>query len=196
MMMDEKERMKITGDVLTSLITILDGLKHCLFSGDGRKLKDIEKSIAATTMSSLPLFEELVRKKQKTAVDEKLLGSLPSLQQLGIGAADLASAVRTAIEARVPFTDKALTEISEIMALTKDLTRDTNDVISTGNARFRAYVLSSAANLRNRVDEYGLAHRQRLLSGLCTPKSSFVYLDIMQALRRIAREPAALCEKV
>lgn len=193
--MDEKELLKTTGDILTSLITILDGLKHCLFSSDGRKLKDIEKRLAATTTSSLPLFEELVQKKQRTAVDEKLLGMLPSLQKLGIGAADLASGVKTAIEARVPFTDKALAEISEIMALTKDLTRDTNDVLSTGNARFREYALSSAAGLLKRADECGLEHQQRLLTGLCAPKSSFVYLDIMQALKRIARELASLCKK-
>ncbi len=194
--MDEKERVKTTGDILTSLITILDGLKRCLFSMDNRKLKDIEKTIAATTAASLPLFEDLVQKKEKTAIDEKLLGFLPSLQKLGIGAADLTSGIKTAIEAHVPFTDKALTEISEIMALTKDLTRDTNDVLSTGNARFREYALSSAANLQKRADECGLEHRERLLTGLCTPKSSFVYLDIMQSLKRIARELAALCEKV
>ncbi len=192
--MDEKEFLKTTTDILAPLVQIVDDLKRCLLSRNRRGLKEIEKRVVAATMSSLPLFEELVQKGQKTAVDEKSVNFLPVLQKLGIGTGDLLSGIRTALETEVPLTDKALAEISEIMALTKDLARDTGDALTTGNGNFRQYAITSAANLLKRADECALDHQQRLITGRCTPKSSFVYLDIMQSLRRTARELASLCE--
>jgi phosphate:Na+ symporter len=99
------------------------------------------------------------------------------------------------LEAEVSFTDKALAEISEIMALVKDLTRDANDVLTTGNPHFRAYIASSAQNVMQRVDELGLEHQKRLVVGICTPKASFLYLDILHSLKRVAQALSHLSEK-
>lgn len=192
--MDEKAYARAIGEVLESLGKVMDDAQKSLFSRDKRRLKETEKAFAAYLKSSLPLFEETAAKKEKTEDDKAFMALLPALQRVGIGAEDLLSGIRMTLEAEISFTDKALGEISEIMALVKDLARDAGDVLVTRNARFREYALSSARHILERVDDCGLEHQQRLIVGICPPKSSFVYLDVVHSLKRLAAELAALLE--
>jgi phosphate:Na+ symporter len=192
--MDEKEHARVIGESLNSLGKTVDDLKKCLFSRDKRKMKETVKGFYASLKLSLPLFDEVMERAQKNQVDRKLLGLLPMLQQTGIATEDLVRAIQTTIDAEVSLTDKALAEISELMSLLKDLARDTNDVLATGNQHFRRYVLASAERIQQRVNECGIEHQQRLIVGVCTPRASFIYLDIIHSLKRIAQELARLCE--
>ncbi len=193
--MNEKTYVELVGRILESMGTTIDEVKRCLFSRDKRRLTQAEKAFTSELTSSLPLCEALVAKKEKLQADQEFLALLPSLQRLGIAGEDLLQGVRTTLEAEISLTDKAFGEVSEIMALVKDLVRDTNDVLTTGNARFREYARTEAHGAIDRVQAYGLEHEQRLAVGGCSPKASFVYLDIMRSLKRIATELASLVEK-
>jgi Na+/phosphate symporter len=192
--MDEKAYAGAIGEVLESLGKMMNDAQKFFFSRDKRALKETEKTFARHLKSSLPLFEETAAKKEKTERDEGFIALLPALQRIGMGAGDLLRGIRTTLEAEISFTDKALGEIGEIMALVKDLARDANDVLVTRNARFREYALASARHILDRVDKCGLEHQQRLVVGICSPKPSFVYLDVMHSLKRLAADLAALME--
>ncbi len=193
--MEEKAYAELIGQILESLGNTVDETKRCLFSRDKRRLTQAEKTFAAARKSSLPLCEALVAKKEKVQADQEFLALLPSLQRLGIVCEDLLQGTRTTLEAEISFTDKAFGEISEVMALVKNLARDTNDVLATGNARFREYVRAEANRAVDRVEECGLEHEQRLIGGTCSPKASFAYLDLMRSLKRVAMELSSLAEK-
>ncbi|MGD0229552.1 MAG: hypothetical protein ABSC19_04230 [Syntrophorhabdales bacterium] len=194
--MDEKEYAELIGQILKPLDSTIDEIRRSLFARDKRRLMQVEKAFTAGLKEGLPLFEGVARKRERTPGDEKLLTLLSSLQRLGIGVHDLLEAMRVILETGVPFTDKALSEISEIMGLVKDLGRDTIDVVTTKNPRFREYALSMARTVLEREEECGLEHEQRIITGVCTPKASFFYLDIMHSLKRIASDLASLVEKV
>jgi Na+/phosphate symporter len=191
--MDEKEHVRVISESLDSFGKTIDNLKKCLFSRDKKRMKEVIKEFYASLKLSLPVFDEITERAQKNEVDKRLLGLLPMLQQVGIATEDLVSAVQTAVDAEVSLTDKALAEISEVMSLLKDLARDTNDVLTTGNKHFCKYVLTSAERIQQRVDEFGVEHQQRLIIGVCTPRASFLYLDVIHSLKRIAQELARLC---
>ncbi len=193
--MNDNACVELIGQILESLGTTIDEAKRCLLSRDKRRLAGAEKSFAAGLKSSLPLCETLIAKKEKLQGDQEFLALLPSLQRLGIAGKDLLQGTHTTLEAEISLTDKAFGEISEVMALLKDLARDTNDVLATGNARFRAYARAEANHAIDRMEEYGLDHEQRLNAGICSPRASFVYLDIMHSLKAIATELASLAEK-
>jgi len=193
--MNEKTYVELIGQILDSLGNTVDEAKRCLFSRDKRRLTHAEKVFAAALKSGLPLCEALIAKKEKLQGDQEFLALLPSLQRLGIAGEDLLQGTRTTLETEISLTDKAFGEISEVMALVKDLARDTGDVLATGNARFREYARAEANHAIDRVEEYGLDHEQRMSDGICPPRASFVYLDIMRSLKRIATELASLAEK-
>ena len=160
--MNENAHIELIGQILGSLGTTIDEVKRCLFSRDKRRLAHAEKEFAANLKSSLPQCEALIAKKEKLQGDQEFLNLLPSLQRLGIVGEDLLQGVRTTLEAEISLTDKAFGEISEVMALAKDLARDTNDALATGNARFREYARAEANHAIDRIEEYGLDHEQRL----------------------------------
>ena len=160
--MNENTCVELIGRILGSLDTTIDEAKRCLFSRDRRRLIRAEKAFAAGLKSSLPLCETIIAKKEKLQSDQEILALLPSLQRLGIAGEELLHGARTTLEAEVSLTDKAFGEISEVMALVKDLARDTNDALATGNARFRAYARAEANHAIDRMEEYGLDHEQRL----------------------------------
>jgi Na+/phosphate symporter len=193
--MNENAYVELIGQILGSLGTAIDEAKRCLFSRDKRRLAHAEKAFAADLKSSSPLCEALIAKKEKLQGEREFLVLLPSLQRLGIVGKDLLQGVRTTLEAEISLTDKAFGEISEVMALVKDLARDTNDVLATGNARFREYARAEANHAIDRMEEYGLDHEQRLTAGTCSSRASFVYLDIMRSLKTIATELASLAER-
>jgi len=192
--MDEKEYTSIISESLTSVVKTVEALKKCLFSRDKRRMKETAKDFYASLKRSLPLVNEVMARAEKSEIDKKIIGIVPTLQQLGIATEDLVTAIQVAVETDVAFTDKALAEVSEVMSLLKDLARDTNDVFATGNQDFCRYVLSLAQRVRERVIECSLEHQGRLLTGICTPKASFVYLDIINSMRRVSQELAQLCE--
>ncbi len=192
--MDQQEYTKIVENVLGNVGSTVDQLKMCLFSHDKRRLKEAEKGLKATIASDLPFVEALIKKRDKDEVDQKFIAVLPSLQKLGAAMSDLVAAVRTKVETETYFTDKALKEIGEIMALAKDLARDTNDALVTRNQRFKEYVKTAAEHMQQQVDDRGPEHQQRLITGVCTPKASFLYLDLMHSLKRVAKELSHLSE--
>ena len=151
-------------------------------------MNETKRNLATSVRASVPFFEETVKKKEKNAIDQQFLELLPSLQRLGIAVEDLLGGIQTAVDAEVPLTDKALGEINEVMALLKDLARDTSDVLATKNTDFRAYTVSSVEHLLQRTYECGLDHQERLVTGTCSPEASFLYLDIMDSVKRIAQE--------
>ena len=193
-MSDEKTWAVIAGEVLESLGKVMDEAQRALFARDRRRLTRTEKAFAEYLKASLPLFEKSGAKKKKTEEDEKLMALLPVLQGIGMGARDLLGAIRAILGAHVSFTDKALAEISEIMAFVKDLARDAGDVLVTKDARFRAHALTSARAILKRADDCGKEHGKRLSKGICSARSSFLYLDVMRSLKKLASDMASLLE--
>jgi Na+/phosphate symporter len=194
--MEENSYIRTVEETVNSLRTTIDDLKRCLFSRDKKKMKDTVKTFYSRLNTSLPLFNKLVAKADKTPEDMKLLNLLPWLQQLGSPLEDLVGGVHAAVESEISFTDKALTEISEIMGMVNNLARDTADALTSANERFKEYAISESINVLDRIKDFGVDHQQRLVVGVCMPKASFLYLDIMNSLKRITLEFSSLFERV
>ncbi len=123
--MNERTIESVIGEILESIGKTVEGLKNCLFSGNKRLMNETKKAFAASLRSSLPAFIEAIQRTGKSSTDERLLALLPACQRLGIAMEDLVGGVQAMVETGACLTDKALAEISEVMALLKDLARDT-----------------------------------------------------------------------
>ena len=194
--METTDHSPVISEALQMLGKTLDDLKTVLFSQSTHLLRQIKKEHAEFHAVNLQVVEKTIAHGAGSASDRQLLAALPALQGIGIAARNLLSNIRAKLETGTVFTEKALTEIAEIMALAKDLARDTSDAMITEQPSLRTYVVDSAHYMLKKADEYGLAHQQRLIEGDCSLTASFLYLHIMLSLKGIAQELSLLSEKV
>jgi Na+/phosphate symporter len=45
------------------------------------------------------------------------------------------------------------------------------------------------------IDDFETVHQNRLITGVCMPKASYLYIDMTDSLKRMARELAAFADK-
>jgi Na+/phosphate symporter len=164
--------------ILVSLGKIVDDLKAALFSGDRRMVRAAERE-----------FESCLKASAASA------DVTQALQRLGMALQDFIKGVRTKVETETPFTQEGLLEVGELMALARNIARDTRDLLAARNAGLSEYLGRSAQFINGRVSECCAKHQERLFAGACSPKASFLYLDIVLSLKRIAQEVARLSEK-
>ena len=45
------------------------------------------------------------------------------------------------------------------------------------------------------IDDFEIIHQNRLITGVCMPKASYLYIDMTDSLKRMAKELAAFADK-
>ena len=193
--MNERTIENVIGEILESVGKTVEGLKNCLFSGNKRLMNETKKAFAASLRSSLPAFVEAIQRTGKSSADERPLMLLPACQRLGIAMEDLVGGVQAMVETGICLTDKALAEISEVMALLKDLARDANDAISSGNTHFRRMPSPPPAASASDRQRPGWSTKNGSSPESARPRLLSSYLTVMDALKRVAQELGDLCEK-
>ncbi len=193
--MEEKEYVRTICEILDSVEPILEHIKKCIFTEDRSCLEKAEKAQRAVLRSCLPLAEELAGKKEKSMLELRFLTILPFLQKLGVEIGDLLRASSTKLQSSIPFTEKALKEIKDVIAGTEDLARDAKDCFLTKNPHLSQRVQSDLSRLHAMTDEFSIEHQGRLISGLCVPKASYLYLEMMGSLRRAMSQIALLSQE-
>jgi len=193
--MEKQEYVEMLGKILDSTSKSLEDVKRCLPSHDKHCLKDTEKEFRETLVEGLPLLNQLIKRGQKSEEDKNFLMLVPSLQKMGQSLETILVRTKTKIESQTLFTDKGMSELKEIISGVGDLVRDTKDVLVTHNPRLAKHVRTEMEKLIGRADDFALEHQERLMLGFCTPQASYLYVDMLDALKRIARELVYLSEK-
>ena len=93
--------------------------------------------------------------------------------------------VKIKVNEGVLFSDKGVSEISHIFRETLDVVKTAGDAIMTKNEVLKKYVIDKYASLAQTVDAYSEEHEERLIKGVCQPKSSSLYLNIVDSLVKV-----------
>ena len=83
----------------------------------------------------------------------------------------------------VPFSDKAQSELSKLFTLFTDILKNFQDVILNRNTAVLEQLVTQQTTLAQMTLDFALAHEDRLLEGLCSPKASSLYLDLLDSMR-------------
>ncbi len=83
----------------------------------------------------------------------------------------------------VVFSDKAWKELNELFSLFAEILRTFRDVLLNRNKSVLEHLLTQEHKLAQMTIDFGLSHEDRLLEGLCSPKASSLYLDILDSLK-------------
>lgn len=174
--------------ILTNIYKGFAGQKLNVLRESRSKFREILKN-------RLPFTQKLIEDKEKDEVETKYINLVPHLQRVALALDNLISKMEVKIETRVLFTQKAMDEIRHLMmAVGKEFT-DIKDYCMTKNPVLKEQVRLDMEEIRKLIDDYEIVHQNRLITGVCMPQASYLYIDMTDSLKRMAKELALFAEK-
>ena len=194
--MDEKELMQRFQDVFETSEPILDELEKGFFSQQARIIQACEKKFGDLLISRVPYVERIIGEKDKSEADMKYVRLLPALQTIALAIENLMYKMESKLVSNILFSEKALSEIKALFRLMREQFRDTKDYIITRNPALQEAVKMQMDKMFKMIEDLAIVHQNRLITGICMPQASYLYLDITDSLKRISRGLADFVYKV
>lgn len=99
-------------------------------------------------------------------------------------------------EQGVAFSDKADKELDDLFGLFSDILTNFHDVLVTRNHALLEHILEQCKKFAQLAVDARLAHEDRLLEGLCSPKASSLFLDLLDSMKSAKRNVREMAESL
>lgn len=96
----------------------------------------------------------------------------------------------------IPFSDKAMAELKQLFDLFASILENFRDVLMTRNKTILDHLMIQHGQLAQMTMDFALAHEDRLIEGLCSPKASSLYMDILDSMRSANRQIREMTENL
>lgn len=194
--MEEKRLNELFNDVFVKTLPILENIKKGFFTQKLDTISENKTKFREMLKMRAISVQKIMEEPNKSDAQKQYLGLIPSFQTIGLALENLISKMETKVELKILFSEKALMEIKELYTILEKQFRDTRDYISTKNPVLKTEVKSGWEKTFGLVDEYAIIHQNRLIAGICVPQASYLYLDIVDSIKRISRGLVAFIEQV
>jgi len=177
-----------TQPILTNIYKGFAGQKLSL-------LKESRSKFRETWKNRLPAVEKLIEDKDKNEAEKKFVTLLPHLQRVALAIDSLLDKMEAKVDTHTLFSQKALDEIKQLMVAVGTEFNDVKDYCITKNPVLKEQIRVDMEKVRKMVDDFEMVHQNRLITGVCMPKASYLYIDMTDSLKRMAKELGAFAEK-
>jgi Na+/phosphate symporter len=124
------------------------------------------------------------------------LSIVSSFDRMGYNIDGILDRLGKMIQQRIFFTDRAIKEVNDVFQGTIDLLGNLPDLILTQNRLLAQEMKVMGEKVLKMADGYSDEHEQRLIEGVCVPKASPIYLDILVSLKGIVFHILEISEKI
>jgi Na+/phosphate symporter len=194
--MEERELLQRFHEVLEASLPVIENAYKGFITQKPALLKESKEKFKTILTSRLSYAEKIVGDKEKDEVEKKYVALLTPFQTVGISIQNVISNMEIKVEANVLFSQKGLDEIKELLAASHELVRDVKDYTVTKNPHLLAKIKECKERIIKMIDGFAVIHQNRLITGVCMPKASYLYLDITDSIKRITRGLVDFAEKV
>ena len=168
---------------------------HNIYKGFmGQKLNLLKESRAKFRESLVavrPNVELIISDKDKSEAEQWFVKALPHLQRIALALDNLLDKMEAKVESNILFTDKALDEIKQLMVAVAAEFMDVKDYCATRNSILKKQIELNLDKVTNLINEFDSVHQNRLITGVCMPQASYLYIDMTDSLKRMSRELSA-----
>jgi Na+/phosphate symporter len=193
--MEEREITDRVSKLFEETVPILHNIYKGFVSHKINLLKESRLTFRESLKKRLPVIEKLVENKDKSEAVKRFLVALPHLQRVALALDNLVDKMETKVESNVLFNEKALDEIKQVMVAVGTEFTDVKDYCMTKNPLLKAQIQADMKKVMKMIDDFDTIHQNRLITGVCMPKASYLYIDMTDSLKRMARELVAFAEK-
>lgn len=194
--MEERELLQRFHEILEVSLPVIENAYKGFITQKPALLKESKEKFKEILTSKLSYVEKIVGDKEKDEFEKKFVVLLPSFQMVGLAIQNVISNMEIKVEANILFSQKGLDEIKDLLAASFELVRDVRDYTVTKNPHLLTKIKECKERIVRMTNEFANVHQNRLITGVCMPKASFLYLDITDSIKRIARGLVDFAEKV
>lgn len=193
--MEEREITDRISKLFEETVPILHNIYKGFVGQKINLLKESKLTFRESLKKRLPGIEKLVEDKDKNEAVKRFLIALPHLQRVALALDNLVDKMETKVESNVLFNEKALDEIKQVMVAVGTEFTDVKDYCMTKDPLLKAQIQVDMEKVMKMIDDFDTVHQNRLISGVCMPKASYLYIDMTDSLKRMARELFAFSDK-
>ena len=193
--MEEREITDRINKLFEETVPILNNIYRGFVGEKASLLKESRLKFRESLRKRLPGVEKLIEDKDKNEAVKSFVIALPHLQRVALALDNLVDKMEIKVETSVLFSQKALDDIKQLMVAVGAAFTDVKDYCMTKNPILKEQIQADMENIRKMIDEFEIIHQNRLITGVCMPKASYLYIDMTDSLKRMAKELAAFAAK-
>ena len=194
--MEEREIIDRISKAFEETVPILNNIYKGFVFEKINLLKESRLKFRESVKGRLPVVEKLIEEKDKNEAAKRFVTALPHMQRVALALDSLLDKMEIKVEGNILFTQKAHDEIKQLMLAVGTEFTDVKDYCTTGNPVLKEQIRADMEKVRKMIDEFDLIHQNRLITGVCMPQASFLYIDMTDSLKRMAYELAAFADKI
>ena len=172
--------------ILLSMAGCMDLLYKAFLRNDTESLEAVTCTMRNIS-ERMPEVTDNIARHSKHQPDVAHLISVPST--VGRIHADLLTVARVVekkVREDILFSDLAIEELSYMLERTRDIVLHLEDMLMSGSELGKVHVLAVCATLEAKAEKFAALHQDRLVEGLCMPKSSGLFIEALWAMKNIA----------
>lgn len=181
-----KETLKTLRDMVETLEECISSLQTAFIYNNLTPLSEVGEKLDTLKKQVVPITEKVI----KLAKDNPHLrhyGPVPThIMRIAENIERISETLSAKIREDVLFSDRAISEITFLFQRLIDITRPVSDLILAPNSIIGNYIRESEAGIVRRATDYATLHEERLIEGLCLPKASALYINILDNIKNIA----------
>ncbi len=164
--------------------SMLDLIFQGFLKNKEEMIKDCDDKIGMidTRVEELAVRVPVLELEEKEEIT-RILSIVNSLESVKYNVIKVLNQSQVKIKEGILFTDKAVRELKEIFESVLNMVNDLNDVFITENQVLVQHIIDRIKEVESITQKYATEHEERLIKGECLPKSSTLYLLILDSLR-------------
>jgi Na+/phosphate symporter len=194
--MEERDITDRVSKLFEETVPILHNIYRGFVGQKINLLKESKLAFRGSLKKRLHGIEELVEDKDKNEAVKRFVIALPHLQRVALALDNLIDKMETKVESNVLVNEKALDEIKQLMVAVGEEFTNVKDYCMTKNPLLKAQTHADMGKVMKMIDDFETVHQNRLITGVCMPKASYLYIDMTDSLKRMARELTAFADKI
>jgi len=173
------------------------GLLYNVFVNQSTRIADDAKEkIRKVKEAAAGLSSEMI---ESCVEDEKMRPycTVPShFERIASNYEIILRALRTKMRDNLLFSDRATSEVNFLLNRLREILSTLSEFILARDTFTAKYLIESEKDLEKMASEYATLHEERLIEGTCLPRSSGVYIMLIDSFKRIAWNVRAIAEKL
>jgi phosphate:Na+ symporter len=193
--MEERELTNRFCSIFDETLPILNTIYKGFVGHKLNVLRESRVKFREVLKKQLPFSQKLIEDKDKDELEKKYVNLVPHLQRVALAIDNLIDKMEIKVETRVLFSQKAIDELKQLMVAVGTEFTDVRDYCLTKNPVLQEQIRMDMEKIRKMVDGFEIIHQNRLITGVCMPQASYLYIDMTDSLKRIAKELSVFADK-